>query len=244
MEDSEPPSEPEEYVTTGLIGFDFEKFSERNISANNVGYNNPFEDLIKELWPGDPKQQVSRMNEFIDRENDINRTKNLTKNITEYEFWKFVGILLCASPFGKGGRGLWEKQKNRPLRAVTRSIDIGPSKDGGRGYMPKYRFTELRSFFHFAFYDYKAKDKQDPWHPVGLIIDGFNENRVKKVAGSVLKVLDESMSAFRPRTTKLGSYLGGLPHISFILRKPEPLGTEFKVGIHTCICCLSLELQN
>ena len=32
------------------------------------------------------------------------------------------------------------------------------------------------------------------------------------------------MSAFRPRTTKTG----GLPNISFIIRKPEPLGTEFK----------------
>ena len=48
------------------------------------------------------------------------------------------------------------------------------------------------------------------------------------------------MRAFRPRTTKTG----GLPHLSFILRKPEPLGTEFKV-----ICCgvtgimLHLEIQ-
>jgi Transposase IS4 len=33
------------------------------------------------------------------------------------------------------------------------------------------------------------------------------------------------MSAFRPRTDKTG----GLPNISFIQRKPEPLGVEFKV---------------
>ena len=32
------------------------------------------------------------------------------------------------------------------------------------------------------------------------------------------------MSAWRPRKDKTG----GLPNISFILRKPEPLGTEFK----------------
>jgi hypothetical protein len=100
----------------------------------------------------------------------------------------------------------------------------------------------MRTFFQFAFYDFEAKDRQDGWHPVGLLIDGFNQNRVKNIAGSILKVLDESMSAFQPQTTKKGSYLGGLPHISFILRKPKPLGTEFKV--HTFICCLSLELQN
>ena len=40
------------------------------------------------------------------------------------------------------------------------------------------------------------------------------------------KVLDESMSALVPRTTATG----GLPTISYIRRKPEPLGTEFKVS--------------
>ena len=48
------------------------------------------------------------------------------------------------------------------------------------------------------------------------------------------------MSAWRPHTTKTG----GLPNITFILRKPEPLGTEFK-----CASCtrtnvmLNIELQ-
>jgi len=36
------------------------------------------------------------------------------------------------------------------------------------------------------------------------------------------------MSAFVPRTSRLG----GFPNISYIQRKPEPLGTEFKV-----VCC-------
>jgi hypothetical protein len=35
------------------------------------------------------------------------------------------------------------------------------------------------------------------------------------------------MSAFRPRTTRLG----GLPNISYILWKPKPLGTEFKTSV-------------
>ena len=35
------------------------------------------------------------------------------------------------------------------------------------------------------------------------------------------------MSAYRPCTTKLGR----LPNISYILRKPEPLGTELKTYV-------------
>jgi hypothetical protein len=39
------------------------------------------------------------------------------------------------------------------------------------------------------------------------------------------------MSSYRPRTTTTGS----LPNISFIFRKPEPLGTEFKCGARSII---------
>ena len=48
------------------------------------------------------------------------------------------------------------------------------------------------------------------------------------------------MSAFRPRKTKTG----GLPNISFLIRKPEPLGTELKdTGDMVIECIKALELQ-
>ena len=71
-------------------------------------------------------------------------------------------------------------------------------------------------------------------------IDAFNENRKRCVMASHIKVLDESMSAYRPQITKTGN----LPNITCLLRKPEPLGTEFK-----CVSCsvtgilLHLEIQ-
>ena len=54
-------------------------------------------------------------------------------------------------------------------------------------------------------------------------VNGFNANRLRIVQSLNIKVLEETMSAYRPRMTKSGT----LPYISFILRKPEPLGTEF-----------------
>jgi hypothetical protein len=59
---------------------------------------------------------------------------------------------------------------------------------------------------------------------MGLLLDGFNEVRGNKIAASIKKVLDESMSSWQPRTTKTG----GLPVLTYVQRKPEPLGTEFK----------------
>ena len=45
-----------------------------------------------------------------------------------------------------------------------------------------------------------------------------------RVISSFVKVLDEIMSAFWQRTTKTG----GLPNLTWLIRKLEPLGIEFK----------------
>jgi hypothetical protein len=71
-------------------------------------------------------------------------------------------------------------------------------------------------------------------------VTAFNDNRRRTVAASSTKVFDESMSAYRPQTTKTG----GLPHISFIMRKPEDLGTELKVVADTeSTLFIGLEIQ-
>eukprot|EP00951_Prasinocladus_malaysianus_P014339 scaffold108899_cov15-Prasinocladus_malaysianus.AAC.1 len=72
------------------------------------------------------------------------------------------------------------------------------------------------------------------------MVRDFNENRAKAIQPGMINVLDESMSAYQPRKDKLG----GLPNISFIQRKPKPLGTEFKTSCdgHTGVM-LHLEIQ-
>ena len=54
----------------------------------------------------------------------------------------------------------------------------------------------------------------------------MNEVNTKRndLITTVLLMLDESMSAWRPKTTKLG----GLPHLTHEPRKPIPLGTMFR----------------
>ena len=60
------------------------------------------------------------------------------------------------------------------------------------------------------------------------------------IAASFLKVGDESMSAIRFRTTAKGN----LPQLSYIFRKPEPLGTEFKtVACSVTGALLFIEVQ-
>ena len=68
----------------------------------------------------------------------------------------------------------------------------------------------------------------DPWWRFTDAIKHFNSIRKKLMNCSNIFGLDETISAYRPQKTKTG----GLPNITFILRKPEDLGSEFKNG-----CC-------
>ena len=87
------------------------------------------------------------------------------------------------------------------------------------------RGKELRNYWPKGF-DWEKEKATDEWWRAELLIDGFNES-LNNISVSSLKVGDESISVIRfPTTAK-----GGLPHFSFILRKPEPLGTELNTVV-------------
>ncbi|CAB9527834.1 unknown protein [Seminavis robusta] len=226
VEDSEPDSEEmEDYDTIGLVGFDFTRFSEQKIeeTIDTLAYEYPFMKLLQYMWPGNPKEQVVLMNKAIDVENEDRKKKKrqLVKPVTEHEYWKFIGVLISAAAFRLGGHQLWEKESGRLHWTVTDPIDLGCK---GQGIMPFYRFKDLKSMFPSAFQDMDAKEKKDPWSMVRGILNGYNDKRARVIAASIRKIMDESMSAYKPQTTKTGN----IPHLSYIDRKPEPLGTELK----------------
>jgi hypothetical protein len=47
--------------------------------------------------------------------------------------------------------------------------------------MKKYRFQQLKRVIPTAFH---GDDEADPWNQINSIIDGFNNNRARKVAAS------------------------------------------------------------
>jgi hypothetical protein len=241
VEDSLPleNTASEEYTEIGLAGFDFPELFKP--PTGETSYEYPYLKLFQTLWPGDWKHQLRQLNLKVAAENAANSGKKNWRNITpvsQREWWTFIGILVSAGPHGKGGNKLWERSSTTydGFCGMTQPINYGPS---GLDIMAEYRFNDIKACFAWSFQD-KSKEPtydedgnaiieddngKDPWHMVMLMVDGYNKVRHELVAASVCKVLDESMSAFRPRTTPKG----GLPHLSFILRKPEPLGTEFKV---------------
>ena len=65
-----------------------------------------------------------------------------------------------------------------------------------------------------------------PWESFLPFVEAFNQNR-RDLLKTVYLLMDESMSAWRPKT----SAYGGLPNITFEPWKPKPLGTMFKNGV-------------
>ena len=99
-------------------------------------------------------------------------------------------------------------------------------------YMPKNYFKAFCSAAPFAWAEekYWYEDSRDvPWEVFLPCLDSFNEKR-QRLIKTFLLLIDESMSGWRPKTTKFG----GLPNYTFEPRKPVPLGTMFRNGVE-CI---------
>lgn len=215
VEDHDPANPPSKYdrKKCGVVGFRPELF--RITDVNDPNYAFPFGRLLQDhLWPGHWPDQLDKLNVAIRKHNEaLGRGRIPINECSTDEFWTFIGIIILAGKTGYGGVS--------KMFGGEESIIEGVSTTDMSQYMRKYRMKQLLEFFSNAF---SGDNEEDKWNQIRGFVDGFNENRNKVVAASEEKVLDETMSAWSPTTTKHA----GLPFLSFIMRKPEPLGTEFK----------------
>ena len=142
----------------------------------------------------------------------------------------FVGIMLamCVQPL-KRRSDYW---KVRPSAA-----DLFPPADFNRLGMSEDRWERIWSALSFECND----DEDDKWDCIRKFIEDWNENSAGMLHCGWLLCLDESMSRWLSRT-KGGDK--GIPHSSFVKRKPEPTGTEMKT-LADCDtgCIVQVEVQ-
>jgi hypothetical protein len=189
-----------------------------------VGAENEALKVWLHLYPGKITEDLKRLNAAYKIANPGDKA-----GVTLHEYVKFIGILHAAAHFTEKGKELWNKE----------SKGIRGAPDMGKYGMTYSRFDRIKRSMPCAFADYSQR-MLTPWWKIQGVLDGHNENRKRTIVKSRVQTLDESMSSYKPRTTKTG----GLPHLSFIKRKPKPLGTEFKNqcdGIHGVM--LFLEVQ-
>ena len=138
--------------------------------------------------------------------------------------------MIGSCPANKSGRNLFEKTPS--ARRFAPNINLGSTGENALGVISQDCFDQIKAHLHHAFWGSVDEDK---WNAIRPLIDGFNENRRRTVESSNRKVVDECMSAFQPRTTAYSL----LPHLTFVLRKPKPLGTELKVRESCLLACSS-----
>ena len=153
--------------------------------------------LLFHMFPINVKESLDTMNEMVSKEN-LERKQNRRqpiRYISLRELGVFLGILIVARLEGKKGTSLWKGNPNDG-EGYRSQVDMSE-------FMTVTRHSEIRKFFAFAFAD-TSQEGKDPWWQILGGIHGFNKNRNLNIASSTQKVLDESMSSFRPRTTATG----------------------------------------
>ena len=179
--------------------------------------------LWLKMYPGDMQDDINRINA------QGLRQRYNWKLITQREFVTFWGLIIGASQFHQKGKCMWTNSARRGIRDPPR-FDC---------WMKQWRFNEIRNLLKYAKADL-SKVPSDPWAWFRRAVDDFNLSRKAVLQHGLVVTLDESMSAWKPRADKFG----GLPNISFIMRKPKPLGTEFKAACDaTTGIMMHLEIQ-
>jgi len=112
--------------------------------------------------------------------------------------------------------------KSGPSGGLTNYPDFGK-------YVSKEMFEAFRAAAPFCWCDKKHWynwRKEPTWDIFLPVLDSFNGARKELIIEMIVLLLDETMSGWRPKTTKEG----GLPNICFEPRKPCPLGAMFRNG--------------
>ena len=219
-----------EYSSIGFIspggdsGINFGDFDgDLNFTASNYSY--PFAAAF-DASLGDTERFVAKMNEAITRDN-LARGGRGAQVFEKGEWMKGIGILLHAVELGEGGvEKMFPPQRKNGSATDGPNLpcDVRSSAAVPQTVMTKSRFKQFLAYFHFSF---TGDDPTDPYNPAIGFVNDFNARRHELLASSSTKVMDELMSPYKPRTTPTG----GLPNISYVQRKPEPLGVEAKALI-------------
>ena len=138
-----------------------------------------------------------------------------------------LAVLFGGAQF-KEGTDLW----------ATKRVGMMPPPDFGR-QLSLDRFQRIQRYWGRGLPEERRALKQNPWAQIDPWVRGFNAARLREIKVGSCLTPDEMMFEWRGK-----SGYGGLPHMSYIKRKPKPLGTELKsVCEGTMGICVHLEIQ-
>ncbi len=157
-----------------------------------------------------------------------------TRRANQHDKWTVEDIFSClfiifgAGQFKEGTDLLWSVQRKGMM----------PGPDFGF-YMSAHRFEKVMRYLTYGPEGTQEKLVAKPWEEVDYWVRAFNKNRKEELVVGMDLTPDESMFAWKE---KKGN--GGISHLSFVERKPIPLGTEAKVVCEGSMgMCVYIEIQ-
>jgi hypothetical protein len=128
----------------------------------------------------------------------------------------------------KDGTDLW----------ATNNNGLMPPPDFGK-HLSRDRFKRICRYWARGLKKERDRLRDNPWAQVDSWVKGFNDARLREIVAGSCVTPDEMMLEWKGKAG-----YGGLPHLSFIKRKPQPLGTELKSLCEgTMGMCLYIEIQ-
>jgi hypothetical protein len=152
-----------------------------------------------------------------------------------------------------GDRRLWEPWHVDAALAVIfggaqfkEGTDLWSTKRVGMMLAPDFgsqlshdRFQRILRYWGRGLPQERGQLRLNPWAQIDPRVKGFNAARLREIKVGSCITSDEMMFEWRGK-----SGYGGLPHMSYIKRKPKPLGTELKsVCEGTMGICVHIEIQ-
>jgi hypothetical protein len=122
-----------------------------------------------------------------------------------------IAIIFGGAQF-KEGTNLW----------ATKKVGMMPGPDFGR-QLAYDRFERVLRYWARGLPGERERLRLDPWAQIDPWVKGYNEARLREIKPGSCLTPDEMMFEWKGKSGH-----GGLPHLSYIQRKPKPLGTELK----------------
>jgi hypothetical protein len=151
-------------------------------------------------------------------------------------FYVFMGIQIerAVHPVSGGIDECWRKGRTE-----------GTYREGGnygeRFKMTLHEYKNIKQYLQLSEFT-PEQLRQDPWIPISPFVEAFNDRRNTIIKPGSELIVDESMSWWTGKDGEI--YHGGMPHKSYVKRKPKPNGCEIKscADVETGVM-LRLEIQ-
>ena len=191
----------------------------------------PLADLLLMLMykDGEWEKGLEIMNRIITKCNEekFRRKEESHRRVATFSKLEFLiahAFIIGAADCSAKGEKLWRNKSDDDIekqwKTFCQDTDFGE-------HMRYYRFKQFKQHFASIWQNESLYHARDEWWKIQQLISTFNFNRKDLILPCEVLPVDESMSAFRLQTTATG----GLPKLSYIVRKPENLGTEFKCSV-------------